>query len=323
VLIFALASQLRARQRLWTGPIADAVADARAADEIWREGLQMYRHASSYCLAIGLLEQGEDEEAARVLALGEHEQDPSGFFAAWRHFALGRLAAYRGDHAVALDAFLTVGRRLAELLAVNPTVFPWRSEAALAAQRLGDHERARGLIAEETMLAERFGGPRAIGVALRAAGLLERGETAVERLRSAVEPLAACGARVEQARAQIDLGAAIRRAGRQAEARGTLREALELADAISARALAARAREELRLAGGRAPAAADTRGGLTPSERRVAQLAGDGQSNRQIADALFLTVKSVEWHLGNVYRKLDIRGRGQLAAALGPADELP
>ena len=101
-----------------------------------------------------------------------------------------------------------------ELLAVNPTVLPWRSEAGLAAQRLGDHELARD--------ADRRGA-RARRALRRSArdrrraprrGLLERGEAAVERLRSAGEPLAACGARVEQARALIDLGAAIRRAGR-------------------------------------------------------------------------------------------------------------
>jgi DNA-binding CsgD family transcriptional regulator len=230
------------------------------------------------------------------------------------------VAAARGDHAAALEAFLTTGRRLDELLAVNPTVLPWRSEAGLAAQRLGRHDLARELITDELALAERFGAPRALGVARRAAGLLERGESAVERLRSSVEVLSTCGARVEQARAAIDLGAAIRRSGRPTEARATLRDALGLADSVGARALAERAGEELRLAGGRAPSAAQGRGaGLTPSELRVAELAAAGQSNRQIADALFVTVKSVEWHLGNVYRKLDIRGRRQLGVALATA----
>jgi len=321
VLAFAMASQLRARQRLWTGAIADAVADARAANEIWRQGLHMYLHASSYCLVSALLERGDPDEAEAVLALGDHQPAASGFFAAWRHTAVGRLAADRGDHAAALEAFLATGRRLGELLAVNPTVLPWRSEAALAARRLGREQLARELSAEELALAERFGAPRALGVARRAAALLERGEVAVERLRSAVESLAACGARVEQTRALIDLGAAIRRAGRPIEARGTLREALALADATGALTLAQRAREELRLAGARPAEPGTTRSdGLTPSELRVAQLAATGQSNRQIADALFVTVKSVEWHLGNVYRKLDIRGRAQLAAALDAAD---
>src|SRR5215213_7681050 len=112
--------------------------------------------------------------------------------------------------AAPLEAFLATGRRLSELLVVNPTVLPWRSEAGLAAQRLGRHDLAGELIADELTRAERFGAPRAIGVARRAAGLLERGEAAVDGLRSAVEPLAACGARIEHTRALIDLGAAIR-----------------------------------------------------------------------------------------------------------------
>jgi DNA-binding CsgD family transcriptional regulator len=109
-----------------------------------------------------------------------------------------------------------------------------------------------------------------------------------------VTALAGCGARVEHARTLVDLGVAI--------ARG--------------------AREELRLAGGRAPAAGLVQtGGLTPSERRVAGMAAAGQRNREIADALFITVKAVEWHLGKTYRKLGVRGRGEPTAALGPDAE--
>jgi DNA-binding CsgD family transcriptional regulator len=322
VLTFAMASQLRARQRLWTGAVGDAVADARVADDIWRQGRHMYVHASTYCLVSGLLELDQPDAAERVLALGDHRPVAEGFFAAWRHTALGRLAAHRGDHAAALEAFLATGRRLGELLAVNPTVLPWRSEAGLAARRLGREQQACELIGEELALAERFGAPRALGVARRASGLLERGEAAVEQLRSSAELLAGCRARVEQTRALIDLGAAIRRAGRPIDARGTLRQALVLADGIGATALAQRCRDESRLAGARPPrpSAPVRGGGLTPSEHRVAELAARGESNRQIADALFVTVKSVEWHLGNVYRKLDIRGRAELAAALEVAD---
>jgi DNA-binding CsgD family transcriptional regulator len=119
-----------------------------------------------------------------------------------------------------------------------------------------------------------------------------------------------------------DLGGAVRRAGRPGEAREILREAIALAEDIGAVAIAKRGREELRLAGGRPPAPATGPGErLTPSERRVAELAAAGQTNRQIADGLFVTVKSVEWHLGNVYRKLDIRGRRELGAALNPGGE--
>jgi DNA-binding CsgD family transcriptional regulator len=201
------------------------------------------------------------------------------------------------------------------VLITNPGLFHWRSEAGLAALRLGRREQAAALIAQERELAERFGAPRAIGVALRAAALLERSEAAVELLRAAAELHERCGARVEHAHTLAELGGAIRRAGEPGEARVALREAIRLADAVGARAVARRARDELARAGGRAPAAEQS-SDLTPSERRVAELAAGGRTNREIANELFVTVKAVEWHLGNVYRKLDVRGRRDLGDRL-------
>jgi DNA-binding CsgD family transcriptional regulator len=200
---------------------------------------------------------------------------------------------------------------------VNPTVLSWRSEAGLAAHRLGRRDLSQTLIDEELAFAERFGGPRAVGVARRAAGLVAGGQAAVDLLRSAGEVLAGCGAAVEQARSLSDLGAAIRRAGRPAEARPVLRQALRLAEDVGATHLAEQARVELHVAGGRARVrAGGSAHGLTPAERRVAELAAAGQSNRQIANALFISVKAVEWHLSNAYRRLDISGRAKLATAL-------
>ena len=218
--------------------------------------------------------------------------------------------------AVALEAFLACGERITSVLVQNPSISHWRSEAGLAALRLGRRELAQELIAAETALAERFGAPRALGVARRAAALLERGEAAEDGLRAAAELFAGCGARVEHAHTLLELGGAIRRNGRPGDARVPLREALALADADGALAVARRAREEIALTGGRAPARRDGAAELTPSEQRVAALAAGGRSNRQIADELYVTVKAVEWHLGNAYRKLDIRGRDGLSAAL-------
>ena len=191
--------------------------------------------------------------------------------------AEGRLAAHRGADAGAFEAFLAVGRLHGELLIVNPAVLPWRSEAALAARRLGQRDRAGALVAEERRLAERFGAPRAIGVARRAAGLLARGDDAIDLLRSAAGVLGDCGARVEHARALADLGAAVRRRGHPAQARPILRDALALAEDVGALAVAEAARTELRVAGGRAPRRATAPvDRLTPGERRVAELAADG-----------------------------------------------
>jgi DNA-binding CsgD family transcriptional regulator len=312
----AMSLQLRARQRLWTGSLPDAVEDARIAFETLAGGLQMYLPATGYCLARGLIEQDHPDEAAQVLAAVDAGPPPRSHFAAWRHEAAGRLAAHRADHERALESFLAAGDCLRGVRVTNPAMFHWRSEAGLAALQLDRRDLARALIDEELELAERFGAPRAIGVARRASGLLERGETAVATLRSAAEALEACGARVEHARALAELGAAVRRAGRPGDARTALREAIRLAEELGARTVARQARDELKRAGGRAPAERDAAGDLTPSERRVAELAAAGRSNREIANELFVTVKAVEWHLGNVYRKLDVRGRGELAGAL-------
>jgi DNA-binding CsgD family transcriptional regulator len=311
-----LAAVLSARQMLWTGPIDEAVHDARAA---WRvlPPRSIYRSSAAYCLVSGLLAQGDGDEAAAVLDSLAGPAEPP-FFSAWRVMAEGRLAVHRGADARALAAFLAVGQLHGELLIVNPAVLPWRSEAALVAQRLGQRDRAAALVGEELRLGNRFGAPRAIGVARRAAGLLARGDDAIELLRSAADVLAGCGARVEHARSLADLGAAIRRGGHPAQARVVLREAVALAEEVRSAVVADAARAELRLAGGRAPRRALTPvERLTPGERRVAELAAAGRSNRQIANALFVTVKAVEWHLGNAYRKLEVRGRAELPHALG------
>jgi len=324
VLAYVLSCVFRSRHALWTGRIGDAVHDARRAVEL-SPPHSVYRCSAAYCLVSGLLEQHAEEEADAVLRAVDREQPaPPPFFAAWRQMAAGRLAAARDDHAVALDAFLAAGRSHTALGIVNPAVLPWRSEAAMAAQKLGRLDRARALVDEELALAEAFGAPRAIGVARRAAGGLARAEKAVELLRSAGEMLAGCGARVEQSRALTDLGASLRRAGRPGQAREVLHDAAALGADVGAGRVAERARRELRAAGGRSSTRAGGRGGgLTAGERRVAELAAAGQTNRQIANALFITVKAVEWHLRNAYRKLAIVGRGDLALALASAERPP
>jgi DNA-binding CsgD family transcriptional regulator len=152
--------------------------------------------------------------------------------------------------------------------------------------------------------------------------LVEGGDAAVDRLREAAAMLARSPARLEHARALIDLGAALRRSGHRTDARAALEQGLELADRCGGRALGQRARIELRAAGGRSSDPESTGlEQLTASERRVAELAAEGQSNPEIAQALFVTRKTVETHLGRVYRKLDIPGRGQLASKIRELDQ--
>jgi DNA-binding CsgD family transcriptional regulator len=159
-------------------------------------------------------------------------------------------------------------------------------------------------------------------MALRALGLIEGAERGLELLSEAVETLIPSPARLELARALVDLGAALRRANQRAAARDSLYEGLDIAHRCGAVPLAERAREELLAAGSR-PRRLVRRGvaSLTPSEHRVAQMAAEGMTNPQIAQALFVTRKTVEAHLLAVYRKLDISGRGELERAL--AEQAP
>jgi DNA-binding CsgD family transcriptional regulator len=129
--------------------------------------------------------------------------------------------------------------------------------------------------------------------------------------------LRASEARLELALALLELGVAQHASGHARSARQALREVLELATDCAAPAVADRARAALIAAGGRPRRAAATGPlALTPTERRVARLAASGAGNREIAQTLFVTEKTIETHLASAYRKLGIRARGQLAAAL-------
>src|SRR5262249_27118951 len=133
----------------------------------------------------------------------------------------------------------------------------------------------------------------------------------------AVDVLADSPAKLEHAKARTDLGAALRRGNQRSKAREQLRHAVELATICGAKPLVNRAEAEL-LATGARPRRIAVSGieSLTPSERRVAEMAAEGPTNREIAQALFVTSKTVEVHLSNAYRKLGIASRSQLAAVL-------
>jgi DNA-binding CsgD family transcriptional regulator len=165
--------------------------------------------------------------------------------------------------------------------------------------------------------ARAWGAPRAIGIELRSAGLAEGGETGLALLRDAVSVLEGSGATLELARALVELGAALRRGGERAAARDPLARGLELAVGCGAEPLAEQARVELAAAGARPRGVTRTGAdALTPSERRIAELAAQGMTNSEIAQALFVTVKTVETHLRGAYRKLSISGRAGLPVAL-------
>ena len=156
---------------------------------------------------------------------------------------------------------------------------------------------------------------------MRALGLVQGGRAGQQLLTDAVATLADSPARLEHARALIDLGAALRRGNNRSNARALLRDGIDLAQRCGASALIARANDELAATGAhRRTVVLSGLDALTASERRVAHMAAQGLTNKEIAQALFVTVKTVEVHLSRVYRKLDVSSRRDLSVTLGPPD---
>ena len=226
----------------------------------------------------------------------------------------GRLALADGNMAEARSALAQAASRFGALKFTNPNFSAWRSALALVHE---DREEALAMARAELAHARLVGAPRTIGIALRTIGLLEGGEEGIGLLEQAADLLADSTARLEHARTLVELGAALRRANRRLDAREPLLAALDLADRCGAMRLAERARTELRATGAR-PRRAQLSGAdaLTPAERRVAGMAADGMSNPQIAQALFVTINTVEGHLRHVYQKLSISSRTELPGVL-------
>jgi DNA-binding CsgD family transcriptional regulator len=304
------------------GAVARAEADARTSlDLLTAHDIPLGAALSLGVLIQALVEGGEVEAAAQALEASSFgDEIPPGMpnILLLESRAVLRLAEGRAGEA--FDDLVEFGRQDERWGGANPLASRWRSQASLALGAMGEIEAARDMARDDLDRARRWGAASGIGVALRAAGLAEGGAASVERLRQAVDVLEGSPARLEHARALTDLGAALRRGNQRREARDALRAGLEIAKGCGARALVERARTELRAAGGRS---SDPWGRgaqrLTAQERRVAELAADGLSNPEIAQALYVTRKTVETHLGSVYRKLDISGRMKLGRALSDA----
>jgi ATP/maltotriose-dependent transcriptional regulator MalT len=299
-----------------TGRLAEAEADARHAIAIdpgsrWA--------ASVYALAIlidVLLDRGRPGEAARAVEesrLGRSTQALLPLLVL-RHNR-GRLRLALGDTVGGLADMRAAAAQL-EAGRFPPHLWPWRSAHAIALAAIGEADEASRLAREEFELTRAFGEPHALGVSLRAWGLVSPADR-IEPLRESVAVLATSGAVLERARALIDLGAALRRAGDRSRSLASLREGLDLAHRCEAGALAARAREEL-VAAGAKPRRDALRGrdALTASELRTARMAARGLANREIAQALFVSLRTVETHLTHAYQKLGIGSRAALSSAL-------
>jgi DNA-binding NarL/FixJ family response regulator len=318
----ALASFCRTWPLYACGRVVESASAAHAALDGKASGWHSYVRTAYGAIACCHIETGQVEQAETALSIIDHpdvrEGAELGFLLDVR--AQLRLAQLRP--ADALDDALAAGAKLDQRFGeLSPGVVAWRSTAALAHLALGDPASARELAAEELERARTGGITRVVIRDLRVLGLAERGGTGLELLEQAAATGDRYPERLEHIRALIDLGAALRRANHRVAAREPLRRALELSHRGGASALDQRARAELAAAGAR-PRRAVLSGleSLTPSERRVAEVAAKGLTTRQIAETLFVSPKTVEFHLRHIYQKLDIASRSALRKLLAGND---
>lgn len=313
--LLGVALQNLAWSRLRRGDLAGAAADARTALEVSLLANGSLTLPESVALVMHVqLATGDIAAAAATLAAHQLDGDPGG--ESWTYaFLLHARAALRmaqDNVPAAVEDLRAAGDWCQATHAYSPSNLAWRSELALALHRQGEHAEAAEFARAELDLATAFGAPRATGVAARTLATIT---SDLDLLRDACATLE--GVPIELARTLVELGSLLRRTRARADARTPLARALDLATRCGARPLAERARTELRLTGAQIRRTAITgRDALTAAELRTASLAATGQTNKQIAQHAFVTLKTVESHLAAAYRKLGITNRAQLRTAL-------
>jgi DNA-binding CsgD family transcriptional regulator len=323
LIALAHGSQLRAMALTRAGRVRDAEGDARLAFEYKLPVTPRPAMLWALNFFLDALVEGDEleaaEEALNAAGLGD---PPDGLLAAPLVLqSRARLRLAQGRPADAHTDLVDAAARWSDLGCSHPVLASWRIEASEALVRLDDVAGARELAAEQRDLADRLATPGARGAALRAVARVAPADQRVALLEEASDILSSAPTGLEYARALVDLGAALRRANRRGEARRPLASALDVAERGGMRLIARRARSELAAAGARprrgllgGPSA------LTPAEQRVAALAAAGCSNREIAEQLYISLRTVETHLTHVFQKLDITSRTHLSARMAAAE---
>jgi DNA-binding CsgD family transcriptional regulator len=300
------------------GDLAEAEQQLRTAIDSFKiygygEGVTTY--VASHLGSV-MLDRGDVKQAREVFSL---VRDPGPGLDVGRYWLNTEMALLLDEQrfeelVAAADEF---SRRFTWI--TNPTDAHWRSMKALGLDGLGKTDEAIALTEEELVLGREWGAPRTVGRILRVLGTLKR-DDGIDDLRESVGVLEESTARLEHAKALAALGSGLRRARKPSDAREPLRQALEIADVCGAERVVAEIRSELHAAGAR-PRRTALSGveSLTASEKRVADMAASGETNRDIAQALYVTPKTVEVHLTNCYRKLEIRSRRELPTVLAPS----
>ncbi|MBH1939203.1 AAA family ATPase [Streptomyces sp. AV19] len=317
--VLSLADVLRALGDVqWaTGRLREAAATAAEAEDA----------AGSTADAAG---PGGPLPARRLTAVADRITARAAALAGDEEKCRAALERSAGDDSTAVLALLDLGlgrpeqalRRFEDTLRGGPAaaaaLLPFTGDLVEAAVRAGLPGRATGRQAAFTAWADAAGQPWAEAVALRCAALTGPEEAAEERYSAALERHREAGRPFEEARTELLFGEWLRRARRRTEARPRLRNALEAFECLGAVPWAERARGELRAVGETASAAPAARPDplavLTPQERQVVRLAAAGTSNRDIAARLFLSPRTVEYHLYKAYPKLGVGSRRELAA---------
>jgi DNA-binding CsgD family transcriptional regulator len=316
----ALSAAWRSYGRMRQGRIDAAWEDIGLAAAVLDELDDQHHMIVSAFSLDPLVERGQLAEADRLLARVPRpgDDDDVVYFAlidarSRVHIAQRRLQDARGDLELLRDEIANRGFAC-------PGALSWRSQLIEVLHLLGEVQAARALVEEDLDAARRFGAPRPLGQALIAAAGplgLDAGAVALEE---AVAVLDTSSTVLDLARAEVARGSLSRRRGWRIDAQTQLRRGLDLAARCGASALAARATAELHIAGARPRRARlDGPESLTAAERRVAVLAIGGAGNREIAERLVVTRRTVETHLTSVYRKLGIAGREDLADRLPDA----
>jgi DNA-binding SARP family transcriptional activator/DNA-binding CsgD family transcriptional regulator len=318
--LFAISSihLWRAFTQLWHGDLAEAKALLTQADSSFSmfgygEHAEVYQSAFNAWI---LIEQGDLDAAREALLRGSDFGTHADGLRFWLDTRVQLLVA-EGRHEEALEATEELGTRFPHTS--RPPASRWRPLKALALDALGRREEALAEARDEVALARDGGTATGLGRALRVLGSIER-EDGFAHLWEAVDILAMGGSRIEYAYALWALGRQLRRTGLPEEARGHLAEALEVAEIVGAGAVAALVREEMTEIGVEPTFEAPTGvRALTETERRLAALAAEGRSEREIAQAMFVTPNAIDVQLGGVLRKLGISTREELAPALAAA----
>ena len=294
----------------WTGDLAGVVSLIAEADSVAvATGTPFPPFTSMRLLAL----QGREADTSALTSAVLASVGGQGIAAANAHWAAAVL--YNG--LARYEEAASAARQ-----ASSNTFEPWVSTFALpelveAAARGGDAELAREALERLAVSTQHCGTDFGLGVEARSRALLNDGPAADDLYRKAIERLSRTRLRPELARAHLVHGEWLRRENRRVDARQQLRAAHEMFAAIGMEAFAERARNELQASGENVrKRTVETRDDLTAQERQIARLARDGLSNPEIGARLFLSPRTVEWHLRNVFNKLGIRSRRELVGAL-------